>query len=65
MDSLHWRHLLAKLSATTIRDSDYSTCLGHIGQYHSQGQYIQRDIAGVIVCDTVLNITNVNSAYDS
>jgi hypothetical protein len=65
MDSLHWRHLLAKLSATATGDSDYSTCLGHLGQYHSQGQYIKRDIVGIIVCDTALNIANVNSAYDS
>jgi len=62
MDSLHLRHLLAKLSATVTHDSHYSTCLGHLGQYHGQGKYIQHDIAGVIVCDIVRNIANVNSA---
>jgi hypothetical protein len=63
MDSLHWQHLLVKLSATATRDSHYSTCLGHLGQYHGQGKYIQCDIAGVIMRDIALNIANVNSAY--
>ena len=39
MDSLHWRHLLAKPSATATRDSHYSTCLGNLGKYHDQGKY--------------------------
>ncbi len=63
MDSLHWQHLLTKLSATATHDSiDYCTCLGHLGQYHSQGKYIQCDIASVIVRDIALNIANVNWA---
>ncbi len=66
MDHLHWRHLLAKLSATVTRDC---TCLGHLGQQDTdriisidQGKYIQHDITGVIICDIALNFANVNLA---
>ncbi len=45
-------------------DSHYSTCLGHLGQYHGQGKYMQLDIAGISVPDIALNITNVNSAKE-
>ncbi len=58
-DHLHWRHLLAKPSATVTHDC---TCLGHLGQYKSQGEYIQHYIAGVIMHNIALNIANVNSA---
>ncbi len=34
MDRLHWRSLLAKLSATATRDTHYCTCLGHLGQHN-------------------------------
>jgi hypothetical protein len=33
MGCLHWQSLLAKLSATGIRDSRYCTCLGHLGRH--------------------------------
>jgi hypothetical protein len=62
MGSIHLRHLFAKLSAIATHDSHYSSCLGHLGQYHGQGKYIQRNIVGVIVGDITLNIANVNSA---
>jgi len=58
-DHLHWRHLLAKPSATETHDC---TCLGHLGQYKSQGKYIQHYIAGVIMHNIALNIANVNLA---
>jgi hypothetical protein len=32
IDGLHWGSLLAKLSATATRDSQYCTCLGHLGR---------------------------------
>ncbi len=59
MDRLHWRHLLA---ITPVTATNVFTCLGYLGQYDGQGKYIQRDNAGVIVCDIALNIANVNSA---
>jgi hypothetical protein len=46
LDSLHWQHLLVKLSDTATLNSHYSTCLGHLGEYHGQGKYIQDNIAG-------------------
>jgi hypothetical protein len=53
MDHLHWRHLLAKPLATMTvtfgSATSVFTCLGHFGQFDSQGKYILRDIAGVIV----------------
>ena len=64
MDHLHWQSLLAKLSATATRNSHYCTCLGHLGQYHGQGKYIQCNIAIAIVRDITLNIVNVNSALN-
>jgi hypothetical protein len=66
MDHLHWRHLLAKLLATATVTlgsvTSVFTCLGGLGQFDSQGKYIQHDITGIIVCDIALNIANVNSA---
>jgi len=59
MDCLVWQHLLAKLLAAATHDC---TCLGHLGQYDGQCNYIQRNIAGVIVHNITLNIANVKSA---
>jgi len=30
---LHWQSLLGKLLVTLARDSQYCTCLGHLGRY--------------------------------
>jgi hypothetical protein len=59
MDSLHWRHLLAKPSATATHDFTY---LGHLGRHDGQGEYKWYDIAGIIVRDIAVNFANVNSA---
>jgi hypothetical protein len=56
MGSLHWRHLVAKLSATVTHDF---TCLGHLGQHDGQGKYIRHNIVGLIVGDIALNLINV------
>ncbi len=58
-DHLHWRHLLAKPSATVTHDC---TCLGHLGRYDGQDKFILHDIAGVIMHNIALNIANVNLA---
>jgi hypothetical protein len=65
MDQLHWRHLLAKLLATTTITLGSVTsvfpCLCCLGRFDGQSKYIQRDIAGVIVRNIALNIANVKS----
>ena len=68
MDRLHWRNLLAKpfATATVTLGSVTSvfSCLGRVGLFDGQGKYIQCDIAGIIMCNIVLNIANVNLALD-
>ncbi len=55
---------LATFVGDNASDSDkcLDTCLARLGQYDSQGKYIQCDIAGIIMHDIALNIANVNSA---